>query len=105
MNDQNFINEQKYERAKKQVRAISGFYKHLAAYLIVNIILFIVKYANLQPGEQFFTFSTFSTATFWGIGLLCHGLGVFGNSILFNREWEDRKIAKLMDKEKNQKWQ
>lgn len=95
----------KYERAKKRVRSISGFYKHLAVYLIVNGFLIALKYFKLEPGEKFLEFSTFSTAVFWGIGLVFHGFSVFYNNVYFGREWEDRKIQELMEKDKKQKWE
>ena len=103
MNNTDFIKEQRYERAKKRVRALSGFYKHFAVYVIVNGLMITIKYFNLQQGEDFFSYKTFSTAGFWGIGLICHALGVFGSNLL-GHDWEERKIAELMEKEHNQKW-
>ncbi len=104
MIDQQFINEQKYERAKKRVRALSGFYKHLAAYVIVNAILLLIKYYDLGAGENMLTFSNFSTVIFWGIGLFFHGVGVFGSKLVFGNQWEERKIAEIMDKEIKRKY-
>jgi len=99
------MNEQiRYERIKKRVRAVSGFYKHLTAYVLVNIFLIVLKYVRLETGETFWSFSTFSTAFFWGIGLAFHALGVFGNHVLFGKDWEERKIRALMDKEKGSRW-
>ena len=100
------MNEQlKFERAKKRIKSISGFYKHLAAYILVNLFLIAMKYFKLDPGENFFVFSTFSTAFFWGIGLAFHALSVFGNNVLFGKDWEDRKIREIMEKDKKQKWE
>jgi hypothetical protein len=96
--------EAKYERAKKRVRAVSGFYKHLAVYIIVNAVLILMKYFK-DDYKDFYEFSTFSTAFFWGIGLAFHALGVFYNHVFFGRNWEDRKIRELMDKDKQQKWE
>jgi hypothetical protein len=97
--------QQKFERAQRRVRAISGFYRHLMAYILVNIFLIAIKYFTLDPGEQFFEFGTFSTAFFWGIGLAFHALGVFGNNVFFGKEWEERKIRELMERERKQKWE
>ena len=100
------LNEQiRYERAKKRVRALSGFYKHLTAYVLINAFLLALKYFNLDPGEDFWTFRTFSTAFFWGIGLTFHALGVFNNHVLFGREWEERKIRSLMGNKRTEKWE
>lgn len=104
---ENFENSEqvKYERAKKRVQAISGFYKHLAAYIIINVFLLVIKAANMDPGEKFLEFGTFSTAFFWGIGLAFHAFGVFYNQVFFGKNWEDRKIRELMEKDKQQKWE
>ena len=103
---ENYLNseEARYERAKKRVRALSGFYKHLAVYIIVNLFLIAIKYVK-SDAQDFYTFSTFSTAFYWGIGLAFHALGVFYNHVFFGRNWEDRKIRELMDKDKQQKWE
>ena len=97
--------QQKYERAMRRVKSISGFYRHLAVYILVNLFLIALKYFQLEEGEEFFTFSTFSTAFFWGIGLLFHAFGVFWTNVFFGRDWEQRKIQQLMEKEKRQKWE
>lgn len=99
--------QQKRDKAIKKVKAIKGFYKHFASYIIVNAILITIKLWGLEPGEHFFEFNTFSTAFFWGIGLLLHGFSTFGTDFLFGANWEDRKIRELMDKDmgSKEKWE
>lgn len=100
------IEQQRFERAAKRVKSIAGFYKHLIIYVLVNIFLIIVKYCSLEGDEQFFQFSTFSTAFFWGIGLLFHGMGVFGSAVFLGKDWEERKIQQILNKNnKGQKWE
>jgi len=99
------LERQKFEKAKKRVQAISGFYKHLAAYILVNLFLFILNATTLEAGENFFVFSTFSTAFFWGIGLAFHAAGVFGKNIFLGNDWEEKKIREIMEKEKTSKWE
>ncbi|MFK7782474.1 2TM domain-containing protein [Psychroserpens sp.] len=89
--------EEAYLRAQKKVKAIIGFYWHLASYVIINIFIMIVITSN---GVKFFSFGTFSTAIFWGIGLFFHFLGVFGPDFIFGKKWEERKIKELMDNDK-----
>ena len=103
MEDQ-YIKEQKYIRAKKKVKSIKGFYIHLMVYLIVNG--FIILSQSLSGGgwEVFWEWQSYSTAIFWGIGLAFHAFGVFGMNILLGKEWEDRKIKELMDKDKRDTW-
>lgn len=94
----------RYERARKRVKDMAGFYKHLSIYLVVNFILIGLKYFNTDE-KHFLAFNTFSTACFWGIGLLFHGLGVFGAGIFLGNNWEERKIKEIMDREKGQDWE
>lgn len=104
--ERSFEEAQRLERARKKVQAIMGFYKHLAAYVMVNLFLIAMKWFNLDPGEEFFTFGTFSTAFFWGIGLVFHGVGVFGTNIFLGRNWEERKIQQYMEQEERKsKWE
>jgi len=99
----------KYERAKKKVDAIKGFYKHLRAYIIVNLIIFIIKVniANYISGGELDTinfhrmldWNTYLTPALWGIGLALHGIYVFQDKINFIKNWEERKLKEIMDKE------
>lgn len=93
----------RYERARKRVKSLSGFYKHLGAYLVVNAFLLALRYFRLDPDESFWSFEVFATAFFWGIGLAFHAFGVFYNQVFFGPDWEERKIRKLMDRDKNTK--
>jgi len=93
----------KYAKAKKKVDEIKGFYIHLTVYLVVNAFLMIpiLKYTN---GNEI-NFWSFSTAIFWGIGLLFHAFSVFGKNVFFSKDWEERKIKELMDKDKKEYWE
>lgn len=97
--------EIKYQEAAKRVKKIKGFYTHLTVYIVVNTMIIIVNVQNLDVGESFFKFKTFSTALFWGIGLAAHGLSVFLPSLIMGKDWEEKKIKELMEKEKNNKWE
>lgn len=105
MENYNEPNRPEVERARKRVKAIAGFYRHFAVYVLVNLFLIAMQYFNLDPGERFLKFSTFSTAFFWGIGLAFHALSVFGPNIFLGHDWEERKIRELMDKNKKNKWE
>ena len=90
----------KYESALKKVKRIKGFYTHLLVYIVINIMIIIVNIQELDKGESYFQFKIFSTVFFWGIGLVAHGLSVFGPDIFLGSNWEEQKIKELMDKEK-----
>jgi arginine exporter protein ArgO len=106
MENQETMEQLQMERARKRVKSMMGFYKHLSAYLIVNVFLLTLKYFNQDEGEIFFEFGTFSTAFFWGIGLGFHAISVFGTNAFFGSNWEERKIKEIMEKEKKiNKWE
>lgn len=104
---ENFEEQARLARARKKVQAIKGFYKHLAAYLIVNVILIIMHSRDMKPGEAFLSWDTFSVAFFWGIGLLVHGFGTFGTEFFLGSNWEERKIREYMgnNPERKTKWE
>lgn len=92
-----------YEKAFKRVKKIKGFYSHLLVYVVINIMIIILNIQSLDKGESYFQIKNFFTAFFWGIGLLAHGISVFGPNVFFGSNWEERKIKELMEKEKQSK--
>ena len=109
MMEQNYIQEHNYIKAKKRVKAIKGFYVHLIVYILVNIFISgIIIYGLMQSGYIFSdaitNFGVYSTWLFWGIGMFFHFMGVFGFSSLgLGKDWEERKIKELIEKEDYQK--
>ncbi|MGB0880516.1 MAG: 2TM domain-containing protein [Polaribacter sp.] len=103
----NFLQEQQYIKARKRVKDIKGFYVHLMVYVLVNLFISGVIIFGLTRDEEdsiteaISNFGVYSTWIFWGIGILFHWLGVFGfKSIGFSRDWEERKIKELMEKDR-----
>lgn len=89
-----YISEKKYEYAKEQVEKIKGFYIHLSFY-IVFVPFFI--YLNIISGTNF-PWALFPICG-WGLGVAGHAAEVFNWNPLFSKDWEQRKIRELMDKE------
>ncbi len=83
-----------YERAKKKVREIRGFYINLACYLLVIPVL---AFVNLRYSPEFYWF--LFSATGWGFGLIVHGINAFGKMPFFGKAWEERKIKQIMQQE------
>ncbi len=103
---EDFNPDERYNLAYKQVKRIKGFYVHALVYLLVNIFIIVSSYMKGEIGsETFFEWETFATALFWGIGLLAHGLSVFGRNLFFGQNWEEKKIQEFMEKDKSQKWE
>jgi hypothetical protein len=101
--EREYIENQKYVQAKKQVEKIKGFYTHFAVYIIVNVLLSgVIIFGLTSDSEYNFVeaishFGVYSTWLFWGIGLFFHWLGVFGSTVFFGKNWEQKQIQKYMD--------
>jgi len=91
-----------YQQAKRQVDRLRGFYSHLFVYIMVNSIIVYYNYESLKPGESYFQFKNFFTATFWGIGLLAHAATVFLFKSNMIRKWENKKIKEILEKQNKQ---
>jgi hypothetical protein len=83
----------RYQKAKERVEEIKSFYLHLVAYLLVNSVLVVI---NLLTSPEYLWFIW--PIMGWGIGLVIHGISVFGG--LWGKSWEDRKIKEIMEKDK-----
>jgi len=99
-----------YKKAQKRVKKIKRFYRHLTVYIVVNILLVYfglrgVDFLEINSPEVdtrvvFWLFwNVLSVPFFWGIGLLIHGLCVFKPRINFVKDWEERQLKKIMEKE------
>ncbi|WP_420322969.1 2TM domain-containing protein [Flagellimonas sp.] len=92
-------NPEKYERAKKQVEEMKGFYIHLMVYIVINTFILVNIYLNT---DDFWQWPHFVTLAAWGMGLLFHASKTFGYSLLFGKDWEERQIQKYIDKDKKE---
>ena len=84
-----------YAHARRQVRAMRGFYKHLAIYVLVIAGLGLINFVS-GAKKPWFLFPAMG----WGFGVLLHGLKVWGAELWLGREWEERKIEQLLAREK-----
>lgn len=94
------VGREAYERARRRVRALRAFYRHLAVYATVITGLAVVNLV-VSPGRWWFVFPMAG----WGVGLFAHGLATWAGSqragrLWLGREWEERKIAELMSRER-----
>lgn len=79
-----------YDRAYKRVKEIKGFYGNLISYcLVIPFLIFI----NLKTVPEYHWF--WWPMLGWGIGVISHGLQVFG----IGKNWEEKKIRELMKKD------
>jgi hypothetical protein len=84
--------EIKYQRAKKRVEALRGFYVHLTVYVIVNLFLFLLN-IFASPGSLWFYWPLLG----WGIAIVLHAVSVFGSGRLSGTDWEEKKIREIME--------
>jgi len=92
----NYAEAERYYQAQKRVKEIKDFYAHLTVYLLCNPIVIVVNIMT-SPGYLYFWYSLLG----WGVAIILHGLKVFRFSPFFNKDWEERKIREIMEKENN----
>jgi len=93
----------KRKRAKKRVDELKGFYIHLMVYLIINTFIIAVMFMSQADKANFsLHWYNFSTAIFWGLGLLIHALVTFRLNPFFGKSWENRMIQKYMDEDRKE---
>lgn len=98
---------EKYLKAKKRVDEIKGFYIHLIVYVLVNIFISTtIIIGNLDSGDSLGDilsgFGVYSVWIFWGIGIFFHALGVLNTNPLLGKKWEQRKLKKFLEEDKEQ---
>lgn len=93
--EENLDEENRYLNAQKRVREIRSFYAHLISYVAVNVVIIIFNILYHELGYMKIIVNQFYSLIIWGIIVLIHAGFVF-----FGKDWEQRKIRKLMDKEK-----
>jgi hypothetical protein len=59
-----------------------------------------MNYRQLKLGETIWHLKYFSLPLFWGIGLIGYAINVFVPGAILGRNWEAKKIKKLMEEEK-----
>ena len=90
-----FLSDKKYARAKEHVEKLKAFYIHLFMYLVATP--FFIGFNLLSGPFPWAIFPIFG----WGIGVLFHAAEVYEWNPFLGQNWEERKIKKLMDREKS----
>jgi hypothetical protein len=89
-----FISEKRYKLAKKRVEKLKVFYIHFAIYCICVPVFIYLNFLS-RAGFPWALFPIVG----WGIGVTSHASETFNYNPFFGKNWEDRKIRELMDKE------
>ncbi|CEN46220.1 conserved hypothetical protein [Capnocytophaga canis] len=90
----NTTEQNAYRKAEKRVKKLKKFYHHLATYVVVNAFLIGLNLYQ-TPNNLWCLWVIFG----WGIGLISHAFKVFAPDIFLSKNWEERKIKELMEKE------
>ncbi len=90
---ENYISAKKYDRAKKYVQELKGFYIHFSIYLIMVPVFIYLNYISTSFPWAFFPIIG------WGAGVSGHAMEVFNYNPFLGKNWEERKIRELMDKD------
>ena len=83
-----------YERARRRVRKIRAFYVHAIVFVAVNALLHVINFVTARRA-----YWAFWPLFGWGIGLVAHGLAAYRWMPFLGKDWEERKIRELMDKD------
>jgi len=89
------VDDAVYAQARKQVRAMKGFYIHALVYVLVNAVLVAINLASARDESRTVWWSLWPLFG-WGIGLAAHGIAVFGLGGLFGPDWEERKTQEIV---------
>ena len=85
------------DRARKRVRTLREFYRHLTVYVAVNVLLVVIDVVNGTSGTTFLGLDwAYWPILGWGIAVALHGISV----IFPTGRWEDHKAEELYEKER-----
>lgn len=85
--------------AHQYIIKIKEFYHNLTTFLMVMPGLVIINYIQDKWHTPWFIYPLFG----WGIGVLFHGIYTFKTSLLFNSDWEEKQIDKILSHKKDLK--
>ena len=77
--------------ARRQVRRLKGFYRHLTVFLMVGTVMLVLSLLA-APHGRWLPWPLLA----WGVGLLFHAAATFSHGRWLGRDWEERKLRDLM---------
>jgi 2TM domain len=83
----------RYQRARRQLDAIKGFYVHAVVFALVTGGLAVL---NLTRGKPYWILWVLLG---WGLGLALHATLVFGHRSRLLTKWEAQKLRKILAKD------
>jgi len=95
MKESNKFENSSYIKAVEKIEKMKEFYKNLVSYIIF-IPFFIFINLRFSPHFHWFWFPIIG----WGIGVIFQALEVYGYHFFLGKDWEEKKIKELMNKDK-----
>ncbi len=91
-------------RAERRIEDLKKFYKHLSAYILLNLFFAFVWNFTFKIFGNFIVSNQFDGAEaryipiwlIWGVFLTVHAIIIFGFPNAFGRDWEEKKIKEYM---------
>ena len=83
--------EERLARARRRLAALKAFYVHIFIFALVLAALTVINAAVGGPWWVLWVLLG------WGIGILAHGLTVFGQSSRAIADWEERKLRQYLN--------
>lgn len=90
---QEYIEDKLYTRAVEHVKMLKDFYIHLGIYLFAVPVFILLNVLSTS-----FPWALFPIAG-WGLGVFFHAASIFQWNPFFGKNWEEKKIRRLMEKE------
>jgi hypothetical protein len=84
----------RYAAAYRRVQELRGFYCHATWFVLVMPVLALIN-ALASPGQWWVLYPLLG----WGFGLTVHALSVFAGGRFLGREWQERKIRQILERE------
>ena len=89
---------ERYQKARKKVKEIKGFYSHLTVYILAISVL---TYINLKYTPEYIW--VIWSAVGWGFGVFGHASKTFNWVPFFGKDWEEKKIQEFIEEENQKK--
>lgn len=96
--EKDYTEAERYYNAQKRVKEIRAFYEHLTVYVLTNPIVIVV---NLMTSPEYLW--CIWSVMGWGVAVILHALAVFNFPPFFNKNWEEKKIREILEKENKQR--
>lgn len=100
MDKDNLKVDDEYIKAHKKVKMLRGFYLHIFAFILISITMILCfLFIEVFNNTEFLRWLLATIIITWAVGLLIHGWSILGTRLIFNKDWEDKKIKKYLQDE------